>query len=203
MRLCLFVDPMKKATSRSLFVFLIAYLPKEGKWMSYFLGVLLNVQVWHWCVMLLTRLNLGYRTNIPIVLRLLNLPDSLRYFTSVTTLDISICFSDTLPTRPSRIDAENITDTSILLRWSLGENSITPIEYFNINMTLVSNLKHPAENKDALKGNFENDFTTKKFKVKGNLRYCKYGCRDSFLDARGILKIIFIIHSFLGLHRVP
>ena len=59
--------------------------------------------------------------------------------------------SDTLPSRPTRLDAENITDTSILLRWSLDENTITPIEFFIINMTLISDLKHPDESKDALK----------------------------------------------------
>jgi hypothetical protein len=92
-------------------------------------------------------------------------------------------FSDTLPSRPARLDAENITDTSILLRWSLDENSITPIEYFNINMTLISNLKHPDESKDALKLKTEglnDNFSTKKYKVKGNLREFKIRGLTSF-----------------------
>jgi hypothetical protein len=90
---------------------------------------------------------------------------------------------DTLPSRPARLDAENITDTSILLRWSLDENSITPIEYFNINLTLISNLKHPDESKDALKLKTEglnDNFSTKKYKVKGNLRQFKIRGLTSF-----------------------
>ena len=81
------------------------------------------------------------------------------------------------------MDAENITDTSILLRWSLDENSITPIEYFNINLTLISNLKHPDESKDALKLKTEglnDNFSTKKYKVKGNLREFKIRGLTSF-----------------------
>ena len=81
------------------------------------------------------------------------------------------------------MDAENITDTSILLRWSLDENSITPIEYFHINLTLISNLKHPDESKDALKLKTEglnDNITTKKYKVKGNLRQFKIRGLTSF-----------------------
>ena len=68
------------------------------------------------------------------------------------------------------MDAENITDTTMVLRWSLDENSNAPIDYFYINMTLVSNLKHPDEDKDSLSAPSENNLVTKKHKVQGSLR---------------------------------
>ena len=75
-------------------------------------------------------------------------------------------FSDTLPSKPARLDAENITDTSILLRWSLDTNSVNPVEYFNVNMTLISDLEHPEESKDTfLNGTYSNEYKTKRYKV--------------------------------------
>ena len=43
---------------------------------------------------------------------------------------------DTLPARPTRVDAEKISNTSFLLRWSFDRANLNPIDYFNINITL-------------------------------------------------------------------
>ena len=74
-------------------------------------------------------------------------------------------FSDTLPSRPNALNAENVTDKSIKLRWSMDENSVNPIKSFHINITLVQELIHPDESSDSLKQSYETDHATKSIQV--------------------------------------
>ena len=75
-----------------------------------------------------------------------------------------------MPSKPSRLDAENITDTSLIIRWILDNNSVNPVEYFNINMTLIGDLKHPDEAEYAIDGQYVTKSVTKRYKVDGDKR---------------------------------
>ena len=78
-------------------------------------------------------------------------------------------FSDTLPSRPKYFNAENITEKSLLMRWTMDTNSVNPIEFYNINVTLISELDHPDEKTNNgridLYGNYRDDFESKTYKV--------------------------------------
>ena len=79
-------------------------------------------------------------------------------------------FPDTLPSRPSYLNAENIKDTSFDVRWTMDSNSVNAINSYNINVTLLGELDHPDEKKEYINGSYRDDFETKRYKVDGNLR---------------------------------
>ena len=74
-----------------------------------------------------------------------------------------------MPSRPKYINAENVTDKSFSMRWSMDSNSVNPIEFYNINVTLIGELDHPDEKTNKghidLYGNYRNDFESKTYKV--------------------------------------
>ena len=55
------------------------------------------------------------------------------------------------------------------MRWSMDSNSVNPIEFYNINVTLISELDHPDEKTNKghidLYGNYRDDFESKTYKV--------------------------------------
>ena len=103
-------------------------------------------------------------------------------------------FPDTLPSRPAVLDAENVTDTSFILRWSHDQNSVNPVTHYKINVTLVADLKHPEETKDHINASYNEAFETKTYQAEGKLR--KYALKN--LRPFGLYNVTMVSENSLG-----
>ena len=68
----------------------------------------------------------------------------------------------------------------------MDRNSVNPIEFYNLNVTLIGELDHPDEKKEYINGSYKENFETKTYSVKFYLKFMK------FIQ----IKVIFELHFF-------
>ena len=78
------------------------------------------------------------------------------------------------------------------MRWTMDSNSVNAIEFYNINVTLISELDHPDEKTNKghidLYGTYRDDFESKTYKVSIKVVHSTYFTRMKYFPNFNFLR---------------